>query len=341
MNEAPSAWCAAIRNADVSLLTTQISRDPALAPVVIEACVRDGSAALFRQLLDLGYGWPSHHTASGKSIVHYAASERRADILDVLSRHGFSMLDKGLWGHNALHEACGPANRGSRQHADFPATVDFLLQQGVPIDAATDAGKNVLALAGAGRDPHVLAYLMTKATPAMKADTSMKSAAYAAASDWRLDTLRALHDGGADLAAPSNDASIQNDTLMHVWAASALGMLSSNPQFLQTFRDGVAFLKSSGIPVDAPNDHGHTPLMSSLIMADVPRLQILVEAGASITARDKDGLDIFGHLQLLKESDPGNHAYVQPMEVFLRSVQARQSLEGFINALRTPRHAGP
>jgi ankyrin repeat protein len=80
-------------------------------------------------------------------------------------------------------------------------------------------------------------------------------------------------EAGADPAARGDD----EENALHVAAETY------QPQWF------IERLAELGVPVDAGNDRGHTPLMRAVIHDNVPAIEALLEAGADPHVRDAEG----------------------------------------------------
>ena len=60
----------------------------------------------------------------------------------------------------------------------------------------------------------------------------------------------------------------------------------------------VQLLLEAGCPIDCKNSYGDTPLMQACIYSNLPTVAYLLKCGASVTTKNRRGLDALGQAEL-------------------------------------------
>ncbi len=217
---------------------------------------------------------PEARTAKGVTALNYAVAAKDIDVVRMLATR------------------MGPAARQDADTAGSPllsalqgdnAEIFLLLADaGFNYQAITQDGRNYLMIAaGKGLDS-VVRYLIQKGLDINARDQKGNSALMYAALKDRRDTIVLLIDKGADVNAADNEG----NSILIMTMKEGSGELQGKPI--------VEYLLRRGAKVNATYqgktwDHGLTPLMIAAGAGHRRQVEILLEKGADVRARARDG----------------------------------------------------
>lgn len=268
-----------------------------------------------------------------------AVLEGDADEIQTLLQRGVDISRPGSDGLTALHHA---AMNGHLR------IVHLLLKRGAPVLAATPRGYTSLALAANGGHLAVVEYLIHAqhdcAPPAGKQPASpakpvvRPSPAIGDAKAVSSDGLDIFDDTANAYKSRTNDDNLNElahavkkgslegvvrmiaaiaSSLVLKETSSRIGTVEAfreelNAHLAHACRDGhvdiVLALLCAGVPVDAPDRLGLTPLMHAVISNQVPTITELLRAGAVLERKDKRG-----HTPLSLAIDGGHFAVLKAL----------------------------
>ena len=225
--------------------------------------------ALIAPLIDGGAS-PEARDREGNRALARAARAGSLAAVRLLLERGAPVDARNIAGSTALYLA---AERDREQ------AVEILVAAGADVDLPGRSGARALAAAAYNGAESAVAALLAHGAQADAADASGKpAAAYAAGAGWPRILAR-LIAAGADVNRGQGSG-----TSLLAWAAGP-GDGVGEPQAAETVR----LLLEKGARLEDADERGYTPLMVAAEGGRVEIARILLAAGASRTARGKDG----------------------------------------------------
>jgi ankyrin repeat protein len=276
LSYAGSAW------AVMALLSSMPDAPPTLAPAASSSATAPpgwlrtalfGSVGDLTSLLDRGLD-PNSKTNAGTTVL--MASALDADKTRLLLARRADPRARGRSGADALTIAAS--------HRNTYECVGDLIAAGADVQPPADVRVPRSAIVGAalaGDVDNVRLLLQRGAKPSSQAASE-------AITFGHTEVVRALIDAGADVTGVDRTGV----NLLH-WAA----ITNRAPL--------VPILAQAGVPVNAMDDHGYTPLMYAATVdeGDTATLQALLRAGANLALRNDEGRTALQQAQRLKHDD--------------------------------------
>jgi ankyrin repeat protein len=328
-------------------------------------------------------------TNGGKTPLILAAGDGHIDVVKLLVDQGADLDAKDLEGATAVAEAARTGhsdivlflidkgtvvNAASNRFLDKQLILATLrndlsrarelLTLGASVDALTDSGDTVLALAaGLGHQKLIECFLQRGATVNMRS-RSDRTALMIAARNGRLNVAERLLKGGAYVDSTDKEGSTAlmeasaegHRTLVNLLlsykadanARNGNGRTSLISASQQGHADVVKVLISGGALVNAADSDGDTALMVSARSGHAKIVKLLCESGADVNARNVKGATALmlgarnGYVdvvtQLLRSAaDPFIQDWEGKTAFVLASESGRQEIAKALSAHRKPR----
>tara|TARA_R110002003_G_scaffold1184_5_gene22605 strand:+ start:12133 stop:14583 length:2451 start_codon:yes stop_codon:yes gene_type:complete len=204
--------------------------------------------------------------ASGRTLLHYAASTGRQAVVQLLVDRGADVKAKDNDGVTVLHSAV----------VSNEAVVQLLVDRGADVNAKVNCGITVLQFAAKEGNEAVVQLLVDRGADVNAKDTSGFTVLHAAAFSERKNeaVVQLLVDRGADVNAKDNSGL----TVLHAAAFSK----SENEAVVQLLVD-------RGADINAKDNSGITVLHWAADKGHKAVVQLLVDRGADVKATDNFG----------------------------------------------------
>ncbi|MDD9901061.1 MAG: ankyrin repeat domain-containing protein [Alphaproteobacteria bacterium] len=271
---------------------------------LLHALQSRASVAQLERLLACGatLDFPS---AEGRTIVHFAAQDKRADLIPWLLEKGISLRrrdDSGMTAAHvavqerdmdfltALHKADGGLNAKDDDletplhhaaQAGDDGMVAFLLKsadvrRGVNASSSMSDGYTPLLAAVSGDHMQCARLLMAAGADPNVVDHRGRHSLFIAAENGNAEMVRFLAENGADVSkAP-------------VLVRDGATVLHRTSQ--KSFERIAPILFRHGASLNVTDANGQTPLHRAASILDEDRMDILIKAGANVEICDKEGM---------------------------------------------------
>ncbi|MCB9493454.1 MAG: ankyrin repeat domain-containing protein [Epsilonproteobacteria bacterium] len=205
------------------------------------------------------------HVLGDDDIIKFLLDNGGQDSLNLVTSLGQTPLMEAVGGGN---------NKGMR----------FLVEQGADVTVKDFTEKNLLHVAaGSGFLPDDMKFLIDKGLDINAVDVDGNTPLHYSVALGEIDGVKFLIDEGADLNVKDKNGM----TLLH--KAPSFGMFDDEGNQKQSV---LEFLFTKGLDVNAVDSLGNTPLHYRAMSADVQGLKMLVDQGADVTLRNKEGQSI-------------------------------------------------
>jgi ankyrin repeat protein len=245
----------------------------------------------------------------GKTAVNYACersiytAQARLEVLQTLAHAGADLHVEDMDGQTALHLAA---------HSRDVDTAVWLLERGAEVNEADNKGETAFLKACQNANSNLLTTLINAGADKDVTDISGNTALHFAASGHNVETATWLLDCGADVNATDTEL---RQTPLHVACSlehynfslprllvqrgadvNAKDAKGQTPVHVSAYRAGSFFPRwavEQGLASESLNhaedEFGHTPLHIACANGDYKAVQVLVENGADVGVRDKQG----------------------------------------------------
>ena len=269
----------------------------------------------------------NEHGLKGETPLMIAAQSNQIDALNLLLDYLANPHAQDNNGDTALMLAIKQGQIRS---------MEAILQRQSSVEDLNRSGVNALLLAAAHSEPAVLETLLARAHPNLKAfDTQYQNAAVYAAKQGNILNLRRLMLAGCNPLFPDEDgytalhwAIRQNhqSTAVALWKeltplqrVQALSLktrdeetpllwatIQKHHHFIQTVLQDSGFTAETKHQwVNQPDITGRTPLMWAAIVGDTKTAEQLIQAGACITQKDKQGRNALVYSSMNQQTETG------------------------------------
>lgn len=227
-------------------------------------------------------------SADEEAILHYAATNRQADIIRLLIEHGANIRAVDNWQRTALHKVADLASTSLLLEAGAnPNTLDKFNSTPLHLFARNDAcaasfellinaGADVGALDGNGqialhiaKNSQIIVALLKAGSNVHVKDQNDRIALHTVCSAGGKDVCQLLIDSGSDVNAKDN--------------------LSKTPLHFARDADSIKALLEGGALVNAQDIEANTALHLRSLDGHTAFAELLIQGGADINARSFDG----------------------------------------------------
>lgn len=197
-----------------------------------------------------------------------------------------------------------------KQVKQLPATIEFLVAQGVDINAVNNEGGTAFSLAACKGKVKLLQTLHDLgALPSVRDESGRTALMYAAFYN-ELEAVRFLIDLGMDVEEVENDGYsafiiaaeaghedivryfVQNDLVSDIDARLDNGCTAAYRAFINNNDDIGVYLIQQGADPNASNEDGYTPFLVALANNDIQTARFMVQQGAEVNAMVNDDFRI-------------------------------------------------
>lgn len=298
-----------------------------MVKAVVFDCSREGHADVAQMLVDEGCLAICGNGDRAQTAVHVAAGGWNAPVLKV-------WLEAGMDAGALDDERARPLHYAARDWPDesvpmerFGQTVDLLLAHGADIDAGDIRCNSALSIACVDDETGPLWLLLARGADPLKDNGAGICPLYTATVQWQPQVLLAMREAGTDLSA----VRLAGRTLLHLAAMSLQANTAADPEALALLRDTLQVLLEAGLPLEARDETGHTPLMSALTAGDAARLKMLVEMGADRRATTPEGAGLQEVLAEFLQARRVSMDEAHEVGTLLASWRARDAMEVLLN----------
>lgn len=207
---------------------------------------------------------------SGNIALHHAASGGHVEIMELLLQKGSNIEQPNLAGSTPLLRAV----TGNRRKA-----VEFLLQAGAATGLVSRNGATPLGAAAYHGNDRIVRLLIEHGADPIEADGTGKGPIVYAAARGYLSIVKMLLEHGVDV-----DHRYAHRLTALMWAA---GHTNDTPE-----SDGmkmVELLVERGADLEAEDDRGWTPVMTSASRGHSAIVRLLKQRGADLAHKARDG----------------------------------------------------
>ncbi|MCX7723208.1 MAG: ankyrin repeat domain-containing protein [Verrucomicrobiae bacterium] len=216
----------------------------------------------------------------GRTPLHYAAKTCQPATAALLIKSGADCSARAKDGTTPLHLASAYENH---------EVVRILLDAGAPVDARDSEGNTPLHLCAQWGDPTTPRLLVGAGAPLDVVNRAGKTPLRIAVERGNDAVIELLMEAGA-----RPDVGVIGETLLHVAASvgaphPTMGLVGSHELTRQAGARSVQALLKRGLPVDARDSQGRTPLHRAVTALNWEAMNVLVSNGADINATDAYG----------------------------------------------------
>lgn len=309
----------------------------------LHVAVRSGNKAVTRALLEKGANSEAR-TSNNETLLHMAAKGGQMDIAQVLLESGVDIEAKDSSQHTPLHKAAKAGHgdivklllkNGADKHK-MNARRETPLYQAVKggdettvrllLDPCNDAKAkelytNLLCIACEGGKGAVVQLLLDKGADVCAKDANGLTALHAAIDNDRVDLVQLLLDKGADTEVRQAVPSWWRNDVLKKYPGREIDNYGDTPLLLASRRGKdtiVQLLLDRGADMEAKDAEGLTPLVLATRQRRQSLAILLLSRGAN-----KEAKDIEGRTPLFRASEASSDSGVRVLLDFGAAVNAR------------------
>lgn len=327
-----------------------LPRSPIKRANLLGVCIYRYRPISLAHLLQAGAAHDLPNGPHESTLISTAAANWGIEALHLLRQHGFSsfVFSDVETGRTPLHSVTGRRSAAPQDLLRMTATLEFLLQAGIPPLSTDTSGHTPLAVPVAGvplaryeaQRQRLFNHLLDYGLPgAQQARTS-------AAACWNAAALRVLAERGIDLAQPEPDGrsllhvaatatfanEVPSSSLARVLQASGNRVPKPRTPDEKLFDATVAELAGRGVAIDARDAAGRTPIMAAVHPDGAKAVRVLVAHGADISARDDAGRTVTDLVQQARDAGTIPPRETGDMLALLHAASARQAMNRLLGA---------
>ena len=225
------------------------------------ACLKGGGVDNIKRLIELGANTKQLEFSDEWSVLHFAASDSRPEVIEYLLLLGMTVNMTSKTGQTPLMCACLKGGRLGNIKRLFELGADIK-----QIDL--NAGRSALHFAARHSSPEIIEYLLSLGmTVNMTSKTGQTPLMCACCEGGRLDNIKKLFELGAD---------IKQLEFSDEWSVLHFAARDSSPEIIE-------YLLSLGMAVNMTSKTGQTPLMCACLKGGrLDNIKRLFELGADI-----------------------------------------------------------
>ena len=254
--------------------------------------------------------------STGYWHVHFRAADTEADrdnVLVELAANTCALLPTSFFRQHTwiedygLDDVSAAGAIGVAAHLDLRRVVAYLLVNGPPVDARSNAGNSLLRIAASRGIVDLVDYLLERGTDVNAVLSDGRTPLLSAARNGQVNVIRALLTAGADVNHKNEDGKTAlmlavklgrvNATRALLTAGAGVNHKNEDGETAlmlasQSHNEGeeiVDMLLANGADLGSRDKHGRTALHRAADHYDQKRAESLIKKGIDIHARDRDG----------------------------------------------------
>jgi len=237
----------------------------------------------------------------GQSLVHFAATSDRMDVLEHLKEQGADFNVRDKHGNTPMHEAARYGRVETmkwlkEQGADLKikndggsslmytaaeggklAAMQWLKKQGLEVNVENKYGDSIMFAAARGGNVEVMEWLKDQGVEVHVKKPNGETPMFNAAQVGRVEVMKWLKDQGAEANVTNNNG----ETPMFRAAGSVYAQLAT-----------MKWLNEQGVDVNAVDKGGQTAMFKAAWSGNIEAMEWLKAQGAKVNVRDKSGRTI-------------------------------------------------